>query len=236
MVPSWPDQELARARADVAGREQDRLGRAVDLGLLRLGEERRGRLLDELLVAALQRAVAGRDDDDVAVGVGEALRLDVARVVEVALDEALAAAEGGDGLAYGGVVQVGDLLEGARDLEATPAAAEGRLDRDRQPVLLGERDDLVGAGDRVGRAGDERGLRGLGDVPGLDLVAERVDRRGRRPDPGQPGVDDGLGEVRVLGEEAVAGVDGVGAGARARRRAACRRRGRSPRRVLPPRA
>ena len=35
---------------------------------------------------------------------------------------------------------------------------------------------------------------------------------GRRADPDQPGVDDGLGEVGVLGEEAVAGVHRVGAG------------------------
>ena len=35
---------------------------------------------------------------------------------------------------------------------------------------------------------------------------------GLRADPDQPGVDDGLGEVGVLRQEAVAGVDGVGAG------------------------
>ena len=86
-----------------------------------------------------------RDHDDVAVAVGEALGLDVARVVEVALDEALAATEGGDGLADRRVEQLGDLLERAGDLEAAAAAAERRLDGDRQAVLLGERDDLVGA-------------------------------------------------------------------------------------------
>ena len=53
-----------------------------------------------------------------------------------------------------------------------------------------------------------------GDVPGLDLVAERVDGVGRRADPGQAGVDDRLREVGVLGEEAVAGVHGVGTGPR----------------------
>ena len=52
------------------------------------------------------------------------------------------------------------------------------------------------------------------DVARGDLVAERTDRGGRGTDPGQPGVHDGLGELGVLGEEAVAGVDGVGAGAR----------------------
>jgi hypothetical protein len=49
-------------------------------------------------------------------------------------------------------------------------------------------------------------------VAGGDLVAEVADRLRARPDPDQPGVDDGLGEVGVLRKEAVAGVDRVGAG------------------------
>jgi hypothetical protein len=79
-------------------------------------------------------------------------------------------------------------------------------------VLLGELDDLVGARDRVLRAGHERGAGLGGDVTRLDLVAEGVDRLRARADPDEPGVDDGLGEGGVLGEEAVARVDGVGAG------------------------
>ena len=101
-----------------------------------VGEERRGRLLDQLLVPALQRAVAGRDHDDVAVLVGQALGLDVPRLVEVLLHEALAATERADGLADRGLVEVGDLVLLAGHLEAAAAAAEGRLDRDRQAVLL----------------------------------------------------------------------------------------------------
>ena len=53
-----------------------------------------------------------------AAGVGQALRLDVARPVEVALDEALAAAERGDRLAHGRLEELRDLVEGARHLEA----------------------------------------------------------------------------------------------------------------------
>ena len=169
------DEELAGAGADVARLAQDRLGGAEQLGVLLAGQERRGRLLDELLVAALQRAVAGRDDDDVAVLVGQALGLDVARPVEVALDEALAAAERRDRLADRGVEQLGDLLEGAGDLQAAAAAAEGRLDRDRQTVLLGERHDLVGALDRV------RGARHQGRVrPGRRCGGPGPCRRGSR--------------------------------------------------------
>ncbi|CAM5610442.1 hypothetical protein SNARM312S_06594 [Streptomyces narbonensis] len=203
------DEELDGAGADVAGFLQDGLGRRVQLGVLRLRQEGRGGFLDELLVAALEGAVAGGDDDDVAVGVGEALGLDVAGLVEVALDEAFAAAEGGDGLADGGVVELGDLFEGPGDLQAAAAAAEGGLDRDGQAVFLRERHDLFGAGDRVGGAGDQRGAGALGDVTGRHLVAQVADGLRRRADPDQARVQDRLRELGVLGKEAVSGVDGV---------------------------
>ena len=208
--PVDADEELARACAEVARFANDRLGRVVELVDLSLGEVGGGRLLHELLVPALKRAVAGGDDHDVSVLVGEDLGLDVAWVVEVALDEALAATEGGDGLAYGGVEQLGDLLERARDLEATTAATEGRLDGDGEAVRAGEVDDLVGVLHRVGRALDLRGTGALRDVARGHLVAEVADGMRRRTDPGEAGVDDRLGEVGVLREEAIAGVHGVG--------------------------
>ncbi len=124
----------------------------------------------------------------------------------------LAAAERGDGLAGGGVEQFGDFLDGVGDLHAAPAAAERGLDGDGDPVFLGEGDDLVGVLDGVLGAGGHRGLGFFGDVAGGDLVAEVADRLRGGADPDQAGVDHGLGEVGVLGEEAVAGVDGVGAG------------------------
>ena len=94
--------------------------------------------------------------------------------------------------------------------------------------------------DGVGGAGDQGCAGALRDVAGADLVAERLDRRRRRADPREAGVDDGLRERRVLGEEAVPGVHGVGAGAagdveqlgrcRGRSRRRGRRRARTPRR------
>ncbi len=144
--------------------------------------------------------------------VGDHLRLDVARLVQVALDEALAAAERGDGLAGRRLEQLGDLLDGAGHLHAAATAAERRLDRDRHAVLLGEGDHLVGVLDRVGGAGHQRRLRLGGDVARGDLVAEVADRLRAGPDPDQAGVDHGLSEVGVLRQEAVAGVDRVGAG------------------------
>ncbi len=215
-----PDQELDRAGAVVPGLEADRSGRRVDLAALVVGEERCRRLLDQLLVPPLQRAVAGADDDHGAVRVGQHLGLDVPRPVQVPLDEALAAAERGHRLADRRLEQLGDLLERAGHLQPATTTAERGLDGHRQPVLPGEGDHLVRTADRFGGTGNQRSPDPLGDVPGGDLVAEVADRLRGRPDPGQPGIQHGLGEVGVLGEESVAGVHGVGAGPARRRRAA----------------
>ena len=76
------EQELDRAGADVAHRlrEPDR-GAAHALAQLRV-HGRRGRFLDQFLVAPLHRAVALAEVDAVAVLVGEHLHFDVARVEE----------------------------------------------------------------------------------------------------------------------------------------------------------
>ncbi len=58
------------SRRDVAGLAQDGLGGLIEPLHLLFGEEGGGGLLDELLVAALQGAVPGAHDHDVAVGVG----------------------------------------------------------------------------------------------------------------------------------------------------------------------
>src|SRR6185437_9856819 len=104
------------------------------------------------------------------------LGLDMAGTFEIALDEALAAAEGSNGLANGRVVQVADLVRLMGDLQSAPTAAERRLDRDRKSVLLRERDDLVRAADRVFGTCDEWRAGSLCDVPRCHLVAEIADR------------------------------------------------------------
>src|SRR3712207_4600755 len=63
--PVGADEVLHGAGAVVAGLRADGLGRLVDARPLLVGEERRGGLLDQLLVAPLQRAVASANDDHV---------------------------------------------------------------------------------------------------------------------------------------------------------------------------
>ena len=172
------DEKLAGAGAEVADLFQDGLGCAVHFRGLRFGQERRGRLLNQLLVPALQRAVAGRHDDDVAVHVGETLGLHVAGGIEVLLDEAFAAAEGGDGLPGGGVEHLGNLITGTSNLEAASTATEGGLDRYRQSVHVDEGEHLGRVDAGVEGAGRHRSIDLFGDMPGGDLVAELLDRFG----------------------------------------------------------
>ena len=80
------EEPFDRPGGAVAGRARGVDRDAAD-AVAKLGADgRRRRLLDELLVTPLDRAVALAEVDDVAVGVREHLHLDVARVLEVALD------------------------------------------------------------------------------------------------------------------------------------------------------
>jgi hypothetical protein len=81
------DDELHRARAGVADRAGGVDGGASDAGAGRLVEQYRGCLLDHLLVAALQAALALAEVHDVAVVVGEDLHLDVPRRQHEPLEE-----------------------------------------------------------------------------------------------------------------------------------------------------
>ncbi len=125
------EQALDRAGAGVLDRRR-RLGRDLaDLCAQLVVDRRRGRLLDQLLVAALQRAVALAEVDHVAVRVGEHLDLDVAGVRQVALEVDGRVAEELLALAGGALERVLELVLGQRDAEALAATAAGGLDRDR---------------------------------------------------------------------------------------------------------
>ena len=131
------------------------------------------------------------------------------RVIEEALDEALATTEGGDRLPDGRFKELGDFVKVAGHLEAATATPVGRLNGNRQAVFLRERDDLVGPTDRVLGSGNQGSIGGERDVARLDLVAEGVDGFGARPNPNQARVDDSLRESGVLGKEPIPRVHGV---------------------------
>ena len=205
-------EELDRAGVDVVAALGDPHGRLAHLGDDVRGDLGGRRLLDQLLVAALRRAVAGAEIHAVAVAVGENLHLDVARPGEVALHVALVATEVGERLALGRFERRSGRVGVFDDLHAPPTTAVRRLDGDRVAVLLAEVDDLLRIGDQLGGAGHAVHLDLLRSEARGDLVAHHIDRGGARPDEGHTHLGDGLGEVAVLREEAVAGVDRLRSG------------------------
>src|SRR5215216_5800352 len=91
-----------------------------------------------------------------ASGVGQALRLDVAWLVQISLDKTLAAPECCHGLPGRRVEERADLAHFAGHLQTAPTAAVGSLDRNREPVLFGESDHGCGVRDRVRGARHQR--------------------------------------------------------------------------------
>ena len=97
------DQELAGAGVDIAGGLRQPDGGLAELGADLERQGRRGRFLDELLMAALERAIAVPAVDDVAVRIGQDLDLDVARPVDEFLEVDAGVLERGLGLVAGGL-------------------------------------------------------------------------------------------------------------------------------------
>ena len=167
-------------------------------------DQRRRRLLDDLLVPALDRALALAERPDRAVGVGEHLHLDVPAGLDVGLAEHRRVAER-------------RLRLGAAPPRSPPgSSASSRTTRIPRPPPPADALTSTGRSASVTASGSSSASTGTpaAAISFLASILEPIarDRRRRRPDPGQPGVDAPPGEVGVLREEAVARVDGVGAG------------------------
>ena len=197
------EHELGGSGVLVAHRARERDRRRRPLRLEARVESGGGALLENLLVAALNRAFALAQMDDAAVPVGQNLDLDVPRPVDVLLGEDAAVAESRLRLACRRLESRLQLLGRTDDPHSPPAAPRRGLDHERVAELLG----LPGL--------DHRHTC-LPRAPlGFELVARGSHRSRRWANEDEPGSDDGLREVGVLGQEAVAGVDSVGAAFRA---------------------
>ena len=167
-------------------------------------------------MAPLDRAVPLAEVDDVAVRVREHLHLDVPRVLEVPLDVDRRVGEIRPALALRGLERLHGLVGRPHDLHPLAATAGSRLDDQRIADLLAERGDLVRRPDRIGRARNDRDARLLHRPARPRLRSHQLDRSRRRADPDEPRVLDRAGERGVLGEEAVPGMNRLGARARGR--------------------
>ena len=215
--PVRGSEELGRGGVPQPGRGRDLDRHGVQVAPFRGGQAGCRRLLDQLLVTTLERAVALADGHDLAGHVAQQLDLDVARRDDLALeiDRAVPERRGGFARPAG---QCRRQFRSARyPAHAPAAAAGGGLDQQREADPLGLRDDRC---DLVGPVHGRR-LQGPGhrvdpDRPrgptGMELVAQGVDRIRRRTDEDETGLLHGSGERCPLGQEAVARVDGLRAG------------------------
>ncbi|OIQ66527.1 hypothetical protein GALL_519010 [mine drainage metagenome] len=208
----------------LAGHKLDRAGRVIVHGLGQrdglgahggaggLVEQGRRRLLDDLLIAPLDRAFALEQVDDIAVLVAQHLDLDVARALDELLDEDPVVAEAGLGFRLHRREALFHVLPVPGDPDALAAAAGRGLDHHRIADVLTDLDSVGGVVDLAHMARHHRDI-GLGrELLGLDLVAHRLDGVRVRADEddalgGQP-----LGEAGVPRQESEAWVNGLGAG------------------------
>ena len=203
------EQALDGAGAAVADGARGLDGdRADALAQLRR-DARARRLLDELLVPPLDRAVALAEVDDVAVRVREDLHLDVPRILEVLLDVDVGVREEALALARGPLERGRALLLRARHVKALAPAPAGGLERHRVADRARRRERVLRRGERLHRARHHGHARLLHQAPGGRLDAHALDRLGRRPDEHQTRARARAREAGVLGEEAVARVDGL---------------------------
>ena len=145
--------------------------------------------------------------------VGEHLDLDVARVGQVALEVDGVVGEELLALARGALEGVLELVRLERDAEALAAAAARGLDGDRvadRPRRSSRASSSVSTGSVVPGTIGTPAFFISSRARVLEPIASIARRR--RADEGDPGVLQALGERGVLGQEAVAGVDGLGAG------------------------
>ncbi len=205
------EQELERAGAAIVDGFGERHRRFADFLALVFFQRDGGRLLPHLLAAALQRTFPLEAVDDVAA-ITEDLHLDVARAFDELLDIEPTVTERSFRLGLGLRHELGKLVLGARDANAATAATGRRLDHDGKAGLLDEGVGFFGRFEPALTAGHGRHSGSFGRIAGGDLVAHEPDELGRRPDEHETGRLDGCGELGVLGEEAIARMNRIGAG------------------------
>ena len=213
--PVGADEELERAGVAVADVPARALG-CVLHRLAALGVERgRRRLLDQLLVSALDRALALAAGQHAAVRVAEHLDLDVARGRDRLLDVQRAVGERRHRLVRGLRVRVVELVRTVDEAHA-PAAAAGRGLEEHGIAELVRRGARLGCGRRPLGTRDERDARRAHLGLRVCLVAHPRHHVRRRADEDEVVVLAREDELGVLGEEAVAGMHRLAAGRRRR--------------------
>ena len=207
------EQELERRSALVTELVAG-LGAALgNAGAAALVQLLRRRLLDDLLMPALHRAVAVAEMDRVAEPVREHLELDVARALQVLFQVDHGIPESGLRLGPRHLHGRQKRRLGVHDPHAAPAAAARRLDDHRVADRARHLHDVVRLlRQRPFHARHDRQSRLFHHRLGAHLVAQQADGIGLGADEDEAALRDALCEIRVFREKAPAGVHRLGVG------------------------
>ena len=201
-------QEFERPGAAIAHFEAGINAARADCVALFVSDARRRRFLDHFLMAALHGAVSFAEVDSITVRVGQQLEFDVAWLFEKFLHVDHVVAERGARLGLGHRDCRRQRGFRVHDAHAATTAAARRLDNDRVADVAGDAQVFVRvvAERTVGTryAGHAGGLHG---PDGGNLVAHEANRVGFGADEREARRFDALREIRILGKEAVAGMD-----------------------------
>ena len=183
------------------------------------GQGRRGRDLDQLLEAPLQRAFALAQAGDARTIAGD-LDLDVAGACQPAFDVDAVDTESGPRLGPATLVGFGQVVRALHDAHAAATAAGHGLDH-HAPRAVGELLGEKGAGGRkrdcARRRRQQRHAAAAGKVARPRLVAEERELLRGRADEEEAGRGAGIGERRLFAQEAVARVNRIAAASPCRR-------------------
>ena len=205
-------QVLDGSCALVAGGLDELGGGGAQMVGLFLGQQRRAGLFDDLLVAALDGAVAHARSPDVAVAVGDDLDLDVAGIGDEPFEEDDGVAERALGLTLGAFEGEFEFVL-VVDLADTAATTTGAgLDDQRVADGCGVTAGVGASLDRSAGPRCDGDADLLGEDLGLDLVSQQTHRIRGRADEGDVQSSDQVRERGILGDEAPADPYRVGTG------------------------
>ena len=203
------DQELHGPRTVISDGLPQRKRILVQLVLRLLRQVRGGGYFDHLLKAALYRAVALEEVHQLTVAVAQELHLDVAGVLDEFFQEDRAVTEGFFRFATGLDDLVAELLLVAYYAHPTAAASGGRLNDDGVPDARSLAGSHLRVTDILVAILNEGHAYLTGELLGGYLVPQLVHALGRGTHKFDPRLQAGAGEVHVLRQEAVTGVDSI---------------------------
>ena len=193
------DQKFDRACAAVADALCQRDSRARHL-FAKLGrDECRRAFLNELLMAALYRALTLEQMNHIAQTVAQDLHLNVARIVDIFFHIQTAVAEVRYCLSRCTVVGILEILDAERHTNTLAAAAGGRFEHDRITDALRLADRFIKVAQRSVRAKRDRNTGCDGVALGLRLVAHQTDGRSSRADKRKACLRSPLCKIRIFG-------------------------------------